>query len=85
MSTSLLYHAFGIRGYQYVRTDYWALTQHSRHEPQSSGLDFAEVPKEVRTGRSSPETASTHGRFRSAEPKGEIADLGRTVRKWPAG
>jgi transposase len=22
MSTSLLYHAFGIRGYQYVRTDY---------------------------------------------------------------
>ena len=22
MSTSLLYHAFGIRGYEYVRTDY---------------------------------------------------------------
>ena len=22
MSTSLLYHAFGIRGYQYTRTDY---------------------------------------------------------------
>ena len=22
MSTSLLYHAFGIRGYRYVRTDY---------------------------------------------------------------
>ena len=22
MSTSLLYHAFGIRGYKYVRTDY---------------------------------------------------------------
>ena len=22
MSTSLLYHAFGIRGYQYVRTEY---------------------------------------------------------------
>jgi hypothetical protein len=22
MSTSLLYHAFGIRGYDYVRTDY---------------------------------------------------------------
>ena len=22
MSTSLLYHAFGIRGYQYIRTDY---------------------------------------------------------------
>lgn len=23
MSTSLLYHAFGIRGYRYVRTDYF--------------------------------------------------------------
>ena len=22
MSTSLLYHAFGIRGYEYIRTDY---------------------------------------------------------------
>jgi hypothetical protein len=32
MSTSLLYHAFGIRGYRYARTDYFyclgALTCH---------------------------------------------------------
>ena len=29
MSTSLLYHAFGIRGYQYTRTDYQAARRFS--------------------------------------------------------
>ena len=56
---------------------YWALTQHSRHQPQSSGPHFAVVPKGeatvARTGRSRPETAPAPGGFRGAEPKGESA------------
>jgi len=62
-----------------------ALTQHSRHQPQSSGPDFVEVPegeeKVVGTGRSSPESASNHGRFRSAQRTDEIARRLQTTRK----
>jgi hypothetical protein len=62
-----------------------AQTQQSRHRPQSSGPHFAEGPegerKVVGTGRSSPESASNHGRFRSVQRKGEIAPGLQTARK----
>ena len=62
-----------------------AQTQHSRHQPQSSGLHFADVPKgesnAVGTGCSSPESASNHGRFRSAQRTDEIARRLQTTRK----
>ncbi len=52
-------------------------------------LAVAEVPegeeKMVGVGRSSPETPSTHGRFRNDEPRCEIVASGRPVRKSHAG
>ena len=66
-----------------------AQTQHSRHQPQSSGPHFAEVPKGearvARTGRSRPETAPAPGGFRGAEPKGEIVITARAAHKRPTG
>ena len=64
---------------------YTAQTQQSRHQPQSSGLDFAEVPKgeekEVRTGRSRPETASSPVRFRTRRTERRNRRLDQTAHK----
>ena len=38
MSTSLLYHAFGIRGYDYLRTDYQDGQVHLHHPPGAADL-----------------------------------------------
>jgi hypothetical protein len=59
----------------YVPTE-WAQTQHSCHQPQSSGLDFAEGAKgeEKDAELEGPERLATpnRGRFRSARANGEI-------------
>src|SRR5262249_37104108 len=66
-----------------------AQTQHSRHQPQSSGFDFAEAlegeEKVVGTSCLSPKRAAIPWTFRRKEPKGELANLGWTARKSHAG
>jgi transposase len=53
MSTSLLYHAFGIRGYQYTRTDYQGgqVIFSIRHEPQTCRCSACGSPQVQSRGR----------------------------------
>jgi transposase len=53
MSTSLLYHAFGIRGYQYTRTDYQGgqVIFTIRHEPETCRCSACGSPQVQSRGR----------------------------------
>src|SRR5215217_3521925 len=53
MSTSLLYHAFGIRGYQYTRTDYQGgqVLFTIRHEPETCRCSACGSPQVQSRGR----------------------------------
>ena len=60
MSTSLLYHAFGIRGYQYARTDYQGGQVDLHHPPGARDLPLLGLrlaTRSVRAARSSAASA----------------------------
>ena len=72
MSTSLLYHAFGIRGYEYTRTDYQGGPDDLHHPPGARDLPLLGLrlaPRSCRRGQ-------VERRFRSL-PIGEPGDLRR--------